>query len=685
LTQHFKPWGRDHVDNGGLPLSTQYDVDVYRAYGVEPGVVESLEDPEKFEIILTADVKAKVIRTKSCLDSLFDALRTNNVDATSPAQRNEVKRQFEGKTVINKKDKRTYIVDNVDFEMSPNERPIPNLPGVTHTQYFEKKQTILQYGHVKIMLECRSRDNPIFLPPELVSLNDLSDDTKRNMPKIASLKPEEMIAGHDIIKSKLTSFTPERSNILEVAGFSIEGQTFRQVKVRMLDKPRFVVGVDSGVMESRLKTSLRNPNYGVRDPTQRVKINIVLVVHQGLGGQESMRDWYIQNIANPINSFNSPFVFGVTENLDLTLLSHSGDVNKHIDVVKNFIERSNHKDYFLIDCHYPRMRNCTEETEYKEVKHILGQHGISSQFINLRNNDLHRNSRGGKNLSVLTNINKQILAKCGQMIWHAELPPELPLPAMFVGIDLYHAPKTYRSRDDATGKTIKERRNSVAAIVLQYLYKENGVIKRKLSSNIQKQVAEGTEENLEPMIRQSMHTFFEDQSIKPISCIVWRDGVGDPAIERTQSTEGGEIRKLLAEKFGEGVCSQTFIVCQKRVPIKFIAKESEIWKALQEGSCIEELGHPDFEKTFYIVGNAPPYSSPKPTRFIVAYEDDELKAIPLPELTYAMCFDYPNWVGAIKIPAPTKMANKLAELAGTMRDNGATWNMHLFRNKLFFL
>ena len=181
LTQHFKPWGRDHVDNGGLPLSSQYDVDVYRAYNVEPSVVESLEDPEKFEIVLTADVKAKVIRTKSCLDNIFDAIRTNDLSRVSAAQINDVKRQFEGKTVINKKDKRTYIVDSVDFEISPDKRFIPNMPEVSHTEYFSRKKTILQYGHVPVMLECKSRNQSIYLPPELVSLNDISDDTKKNV------------------------------------------------------------------------------------------------------------------------------------------------------------------------------------------------------------------------------------------------------------------------------------------------------------------------------------------------------------------------------------------------------------------------------------------------------------------------------------------------------------------------
>merc|ERR1711862_721912 len=90
--------------------------------------------------------------------------------------------------------------------------------------------------------------------------------------------------------------------------------------------------------------------------------------------------------------------------------------------------------------------------------------------------------------------------------------------------------------------------------------------------------------------------------------------------------------------------------------------------------------------SFYINGTSPPYSTPKPVHFIMVRNEIkgvDLKAIS--ELTWALCHDYPNWTGPIKLPAPVQMAHKLAELAGVMSDCGESINHKAFANKIHFL
>ena len=89
--------------------------------------------------------------------------------------------------------------------------------------------------------------------------------------------------------------------------------------------------------------------------------------------------------------------------------------------------------------------------------------------------------------------------------------------------------------------------------------------------------------------------------------------------------------------------------------------------------------------TFYINGRAPPYSTPKPVRFVVIEKDDKLNAVPLEELTWQLCHDYANWCGPIKVPSVTQMAHKLAELGGSFPDCGSTINASKLRNKIHFL
>lgn len=70
---------------------------------------------------------------------------------------------------------------------------------------------------------------------------------------------------------------------------------------------------------------------------------------------------------------------------------------------------------------------------------------------------------------------------------------------------------------------------------------------------------------------------------------------------------------------------------------------------------------------------------------MVVQRDDDLESVPLEELTWGQCHDYPNWAGPIKVPAVTMMAYKLAELAGSMPDGGDSIRADRYANRIYFL
>jgi len=72
-------------------------------------------------------------------------------------------------------------------------------------------------------------------------------------------------------------------------------------------------------------------------------------------------------------------------------------------------------------------------------------------------------------------------------------------------------------------------------------------------------------------------------------------------------------------------------------------------------------------------------------RFIVVEQDPELNTMDVPGLTWAMCHDYPNWPGPIKVPSVCMHAHKLAELGGSMTDCGANINHNALANTVHFL
>lgn len=154
-------------------------------------------------------------------------------------------------------------------------------------------------------------------------------------------------------------------------------------------------------------------------------------------------------------------------------------------------------------------------------------------------------------------------------------------------------------------------------------------------------------------------------------------GVGDATISQCAEDEINRIESVLSPG-----TALSYVVCQKRISTKFLSIDGK--QGMPAGTLVESLQGIEHD-TFYINGTSPPYSTAKPVRYIVARKDEKLDALSLSELSWALCHDYPNWSGPVKLPAPVQLAHKLAELAGGFYDCGESLNTKSFTNKLHFL
>jgi aubergine len=132
----------------------------------------------------------------------------------------------------------------------------------------------------------------------------------------------------------------------------------------------------------------------------------------------------------------------------------------------------------------------------------------------------------------------------------------------------------------------------------------------------------------------------------------------------------------------------SYIVAQKRIATKFMTRNvpghPDGKFGAPPGTLVEGVQGLKYE-TFYIQGRAPPFSTPKPVRFIVVEQDKQLDQTNMPQLTWAMSHDYPNWPGPIKVPSVCMHAHKLAELGGITIDCGASINHKALLNTMHFL
>lgn len=638
-------------------------------------------------LTLTVDLRAKVIRTRSLLDNLCNDQDPNNYrfDRNTIAKANS---RFQGEVVICTYDKRCYSVIELDFDNSPATLPIEG-QGISHADYFiNKKKIPLKYPDARPIVAVLGRNNSkIYLPAELVCVNELDPAVKQKLPMIASFRPKER---HDAIEEMKRYLTPGAQKtkgagggLLPALGIVLQDSRVK-VDVEVLPLPLMkaagmVIPKEKGNMWAPL---ISKANYRVG--SGRVEMNVVVVYHRSLG--RSFSGVY-DRIRDLVNNFNAAYTFGRQP----FAVVEAGDEQHHWGAVEKHFSGQQPNNVFVLDLAKPPRRQALDAA-YSIVKHILTKNGYLSQFINFNTYD-HGNPRDHrKSSTILQGAARQILSKCGVRVWWVNVPREIPMPAVFVGVDVFHAPRKYNAQ--AGKKTGKE---SVAAIVVQVIRSHNEEDNKnaEVYSETFRRDA-GNEMELGNCMNQTVSNALRALDVNPMSCIIWRDGVGSPAIKTVAQQEIPAVRQALAaasSTIGDssrGLPRQiplSYIVVQKRIATKFLTTDGN--HPLPCGSLVFGLQSTEYD-TFYINGTSPPYSTPKPARFVIAEKDDgfgqtDKSTRVMADLSWALCHDYSNWTGPIKLPSPVQMAHKLAELAGGMPDCGEQINARAFAGKIHFL
>lgn len=264
-----------------------------------------------------------------------------------------------------------------------------------------------------------------------------------------------------------------------------------------------------------------------------------------------------------------------------------------------------------------------------------------SQFVNFNTyaHDQPRDQR--KSTTILQGVARQILQKCSVRLWWVEIPKSIPLPAVFVGVDVFHAPRVY--------DPIKKQRvakASCAAIIVEVIRPDSH---KKHKVEIYSETyarSAGEEYGLREALKTAITNALKILKVNPMCCIVWRDGIGEGAFETLAGEEikgiraglnGGKLIGTEAAQPASNGVPLTYMVAQKRIAVKFTTRAlpgiPDGKFGAPPGTLVEGIQGLKYD-TFYIQGRAPPQSTPKPVRFIVVERDAQLKSVNLPELTW---------------------------------------------------
>jgi hypothetical protein len=676
MSERLAKWGREYIDAKTMTepkdkRGNSLGVRVFRAYSCDFGLIRP--NGKEAQLALTVDLKAKLIRTKSILDMICEDRDPNNV-RFDEYQIRKAKQTFENEVVICTYDKRCYSVTDIDFSHSPASLPIGD-SNMSHAEYFiEKKGIPLKYPNSPPMISVLGRNNMIIhLPAELVCCNELDQFVKMQLPMVASFKPHERNAAIEEMKRFLIPGAQKTKGIggglLPALGIILANDRIK-VNVEVLPLPIIrAAGVEIPEDKGQQWAPLINrANYNVR-ANEAVTLNVVLVFHHSLGRSIDM---IYGKLRDNVNKHQSNYRFGDRPYAYI----EAGDNDHHWGPVERHFYQEREENIFVLDFTKPSKRHGGDPA-YSVVKQLLTDKGYLSQFLNFNTCDHTNRNNDRKSNTVLQGVARQVLSKCGVRVWWVNIPRSIPLPAIFVGVDVFHAPRKYNKKDGK--RTAKE---SVAAVVVQAIRshdQEGNVFAEVYSQSFRRDT--GQELDLGVPMMHTITNAMKHLNVDPKSCVIWRDGVGEDSINQVKRDEVPAVREALSS--ASGPVPLSYMVVQKRISTKFLSMDGS--KALPTGSLVRDIQTMD-HSTFYIGGTSPPYSTPKPARFIVAQkdkgmDDDQMLA----ELSWSLCHDYSNWTGPIKLPSPVQMAHKLAELAGGFDNCGETINSEAYTGKIHFL
>jgi len=331
-------------------------------------------------------------------------------------------------------------------------------------------------------------------------------------------------------------------------------------------------------------------------------------------------------------------------------LYFAGQNEQHWGPVERYLSQdSRNMNIFVLDFNKPKS---SADPAYPVIKKMLAESGYLSQFLNFRN---HASLNEGGDVRdddkraniVLQGVARQIVQKTGTRLWWVHVPRSLPTPAMFVGVDVYHAPRVY---DPKVKK--KVAKGSCASIIVQ-IHRGGDSPSSNHIELFTKTFARkpGLEYDLGKPLEETIQTALEELNVSPKCCVVWRDGIGEQSfnLQAQEEIEGirNGLRSLKLRDTSAPDVPMSYIVCQKRIDTKlFVQGENENegkYFGAPVGTIVRSIQDLQYD-TFYINGTAPSYSTAKPARYIVVAKDEELVPVPLDELTWELCHDYANWV-----------------------------------------
>lgn len=563
---------------------------------------------------LRVDLVHKIIRQDTVLEYIEEMLKL-------PDGRSRIEEDLKDCVIMTCYGNRNlHKVKSVLFDESPQSTFEKGTKIMTYSDYFKERYQITIANKRQPLLEVsRSSKESIRLIPELCRMTGLSDSMTANRELMAGL-------------GALTKKAPEERyrEILHLAQQLNALQTNEKWKIAINPNPMNIQGVQLQTTSIQVRGCTIPVSPTARfilqnqDILSSVRIDSWLVLY-------SQRDSDLAELlVNKVQLCGSSY--GITISTPRLICVDGYGEKLEAMFVGAIMRETNPQVQIVVTVLAPQNKHIYNTIKSKLTK----ERPLPSQ--NVLVSTIRKNI-----LSIFSKIALQMAAKVGCELWHSVVPRSVPPNTMIIGIDICRS----LGRGDENVVGLCATLNSTfTKYWSQVTFQRNN---QEMSTL------------LTPVLLNILRQYYkQNNKSKPSYIVLYRDGVKASQYHNVIQVEIAKVLDTLKTFDSAWNPKVTIVVVNKHVKARFFTKQKGAIQNLPPGVVVETAvvaSHFNFYLTSHH-GDG----TLTPTHYNVVFDDSGWTSDILENLTNCLCFDYYNWTGAIRVPAPCMYARRMSTL-----------------------
>jgi len=480
-------------------------------------------------LALVIDNVNKFMSTTSCLQRIHDIMHNS---PKNPQQ--QIVREFKGQSVIaNWGNKKAYIVSDMIFDQTPLTIFFDDSKGakVSVAEYFLRTYNMKISDRNQPLFLCKIGGKDCHLPTEFCTIDGVPDSIRSDPFKMKNVlaacrkNPNEKMIEIQEFSELLFS-----QKSLKDWGITIEAKP-AQMETNILPTPMLQCA-DGSKLACDQNTLRRLP---VQKSIKMRKGKWILAYDKNKNFNDA--DKLYNQMVQSCRSLNM-----VVEEPAWFELDWEGNTTMFNDLLQNYL-RVNGEPMICVII----IKN---ESLYNAYKNICYSQNVITQVVNAR-------TCFKMNMSVASNVLRQINSKIGGDLYNMEFPKEISPNTMLIGIDVCHQGQ----------KSIVGFCASINPEMSQYYSQRI----------IQKRGQEIVNLELTEILKTALKSYAQrhPKKLYPDHFIIYRDGVGDAMRQQVLQKEISQFRKAIEEVYNKAARKPvlTVIIVNKRITQRFFVQD----------------------------------------------------------------------------------------------------------------